>query len=50
MLIGLQWGPQELFYATAVPALISTLTLIALSFTIKLPDQATAQRPAPIAH
>ena len=50
MLIGLQWGPQELFYATAVPALISTLTIIALSFTIKLPDHATAQRPAPIAH
>ena len=50
MLIGLQWGPQELFYATAVPALVSTLTIIALSFTIKLPDQSPAQRPAPVAH
>jgi AAHS family 4-hydroxybenzoate transporter-like MFS transporter len=50
VLIGLQWGPQELFYATAVPALISTLTIIALSFTIRLPDQAPAQRSAPIAH
>jgi AAHS family 4-hydroxybenzoate transporter-like MFS transporter len=50
MLIGLEWGPQELFYATAVPALISTLTIIALWTKIKLPDQAAAQRPAPVAH
>jgi AAHS family 4-hydroxybenzoate transporter-like MFS transporter len=50
VLIGWQWGPQELFYATAVPALVSTLTIIALSFTIRLPDQATAQRSASIAH
>jgi len=49
-LLGLNWGPRELFLAAAVPALISTLTIIALSFTIKLPDQATAQRSAPIAH
>jgi MFS transporter, AAHS family, 4-hydroxybenzoate transporter len=50
MLIGLNWGPQELFYATAVPALISTLTIIALWSKIKLPDHAAAQRPAPVAH
>ena len=49
-LLGLNWGPRELFLAAAVPALISTLTIIALSFTIKLPDQPTAQRSAPIAH
>jgi len=50
MLLGLNWGPRELFLAAAVPALISTLTIVALSFTIKLPDQATAQRSAPVAH
>jgi AAHS family 4-hydroxybenzoate transporter-like MFS transporter len=49
-LIGLQWGPQELFYATALPALVTTLTIIALSFIVKLPDHAPAQRPAPVAH
>ena len=49
-LLGLNWGPRELFLAAAVPALVSTLTIIALSFTIKLPDQATAQRSAPVAH
>jgi len=49
-LLGLNWGPRELFLAAAVPALISTLTIIALSLTIKLPDQAPAQRSAPIAH
>jgi AAHS family 4-hydroxybenzoate transporter-like MFS transporter len=49
-LLGLNWGPRELFLAAEVPALISTLTIIALSFTIKLPDQPTAQRSAPIAH
>jgi hypothetical protein len=48
--LGLNWGPRELFLAASVPALSSTLTIIALSFTIKLPDQPTAQRSAPIAH
>ena len=43
-------GSARTVLAAAVPALISTLTIIALSFTIKLPDQATAQRSAPIAH
>jgi MFS transporter, AAHS family, 4-hydroxybenzoate transporter len=50
VLIGWEWGPQELFFATALPALISTLTIIALSFTIKLPDHAQARQPASVAH
>jgi AAHS family 4-hydroxybenzoate transporter-like MFS transporter len=49
-LIGLQWGPQELFYATAVPALISTLTIVALSFTMKSPESTATQRPAAVGH
>jgi AAHS family 4-hydroxybenzoate transporter-like MFS transporter len=50
MLIGLQWGPQELFYATAVPAFISTLTMVALMFRMKLPAHAATAQPAPVAH
>ena len=49
----LQWqrGTQELFWAAAVPALISTITMVALLFTMKLPaTTAAAQRPAPAAH
>jgi len=49
-LLGLQWGPQELFWAAAVPAAISTLTMVALLFTMKLPTHAAAQRPAPATH
>jgi len=46
-----QWGTQELFWAAAVPALISTVTMVALLFTMKLPTTAAAaQRPAPAAH
>jgi MFS transporter, AAHS family, 4-hydroxybenzoate transporter len=51
MLLGLEWGPRELFLAAAVPAFVSTLTMIALMFTMKLPAQTTtAARPAPVAH
>jgi AAHS family 4-hydroxybenzoate transporter-like MFS transporter len=46
-----QWGTQELFWAAAVPALVSTFTMVALLFTMKLPSTAAAaQRPAPAAH
>jgi AAHS family 4-hydroxybenzoate transporter-like MFS transporter len=46
-----QWGTQELFWAAAVPALISTVTMVAMMFTMKLPGQSTAtQRPAPVTH
>ena len=37
MLLARQWGPQQLFLAAAVPALISTITMIVLRFTINLP-------------
>jgi AAHS family 4-hydroxybenzoate transporter-like MFS transporter len=46
-----QWGPQDLFWAAAVPALISTVTMVAMMFTMKLPaTTAATQRPAPVAH
>ena len=46
-----QWGPQDLFWAAAVPALVSTVTMVAMMFTMKLPaTTAATQRPAPVAH
>jgi len=50
VLLGLEWGPQQLFWAAAVPAFVSTLTMVALLFTMKLPVRTPAQRPAPVAH
>ena len=50
MLLGLNWGPRELFLAAAVPALISTVTMVAMMFAMKLPRSAATQRPAPVGH
>jgi AAHS family 4-hydroxybenzoate transporter-like MFS transporter len=49
-LIEWQWGTQQLFWAAALPALVSTLTMIALFFTMKLPSAAGAERAAEAAH
>ena len=38
MLLARQWGPQQLFLAAAVPALISTITMLVLRLTIRLPE------------
>jgi AAHS family 4-hydroxybenzoate transporter-like MFS transporter len=43
-LLGLNWGPQELFLAAAVPALVSTITIVALMFAMKLPRSTARQR------
>jgi AAHS family 4-hydroxybenzoate transporter-like MFS transporter len=40
VLIGQKWTEQQLFWAAAVPALVTTLTFVMLSFTMKLPDKA----------
>jgi len=50
LLLGLNWGPRELFLAAAVPALISTLTMVGLMFAMKLPRPTATQRPAPATH
>ena len=50
MLLGLNWGPQELFLAAAVPALDLDADDHRAVVHIKLPDHAAAQRSAPIAH
>jgi AAHS family 4-hydroxybenzoate transporter-like MFS transporter len=50
VLLGREWSTQQLFWAAALPALISTLTMGAMLFTMKLPGPAPAQRPAPVGH
>ena len=45
-----QWTNQQLFWAAAVPALISTLTLVALMFVMKGRAGAAVPGPAPIGH
>jgi AAHS family 4-hydroxybenzoate transporter-like MFS transporter len=50
VLLGRQWDAQQLFWAAAVPALISTVTMGAMLFTMKLREPAATQRPAPVAH
>lgn len=45
-----QWTNQQLFWAAAVPALISTLTLIALMFVMKGRAPAPAPGAAPVGH
>jgi hypothetical protein len=45
-----QWTPQQLFWAAAVPALISTLTFVVLMAAMKNRVPAPAAGAAPIAH
>jgi AAHS family 4-hydroxybenzoate transporter-like MFS transporter len=49
-LMAAQWGPQQLFWAAAVPAMVSTLTFVALWFAMKNQAPVTSGRPAPIGH
>jgi MFS transporter, AAHS family, 4-hydroxybenzoate transporter len=49
-LIGWQWGPQQLFWAAAIPAAISTLAMATLSLTMKGAEPAPAKSVAPAAH
>ena len=45
-----QWTNQQLFWAAAVPALVSTLTLVALRFAMKGHAPAPSAGAAPIGH
>jgi AAHS family 4-hydroxybenzoate transporter-like MFS transporter len=40
VLIGQKWTEQQLFWAAAAPALVTTLTFVMLTFTMKLPEKA----------
>jgi AAHS family 4-hydroxybenzoate transporter-like MFS transporter len=50
VLIGQKWTEQQLFWAAAAPALVTTLTFVMLSFTMKLPTSTPAARAAPAGH
>ena len=45
-----QWGTQQLFWAAAVPAAVSAMTMFMLRFVIKGEAPAPAAGAAPIAH
>jgi AAHS family 4-hydroxybenzoate transporter-like MFS transporter len=48
MLMANKWTTQQLFMAAALPALISTITMVVLRFTMPATDPTGA--PAPLAH
>jgi AAHS family 4-hydroxybenzoate transporter-like MFS transporter len=48
-LIGLKWSSQQLFYAAAVPALISALVMFSLRWVIK-PEATTSAKDAVLVH
>jgi len=48
-LIGRQWGSEELFYAAAVPAVVSTVVMLVMRGVYKETTAARAT-PAPLAH
>jgi AAHS family 4-hydroxybenzoate transporter-like MFS transporter len=49
VLIGRQWGSEELFYAAAIPALISTVVMLVMRVVYRENVVARAE-PAPLAH
>jgi AAHS family 4-hydroxybenzoate transporter-like MFS transporter len=49
-LIAAQWTAQQLFWAAALPALVSTLTFVVLLFVMKGHAPAPARGPAPVGH
>jgi AAHS family 4-hydroxybenzoate transporter-like MFS transporter len=49
VLLGRQWGSEELFYAAAVPAVISTLVMLIMRGVYK-ENPAARAAPAPLAH
>jgi AAHS family 4-hydroxybenzoate transporter-like MFS transporter len=49
VLIGRQWGSEELFYAAAVPAVVSTVVMLIMRGVYR-EDAAARAAPAPLAH
>ena len=48
ILLAQQWTPQQLFWAAAVPALVSTAVILTLRVVMRMPAPSAAA--APIAH
>jgi MFS transporter, AAHS family, 4-hydroxybenzoate transporter len=49
-LMAAEWTPQQLFWAAALPAFLSTLTFVALKFAMKNQAPAPTVRAAPVGH
>ena len=49
-LMAAQWTPQQLFWAAALPAVVTTLTFVALWFAMKNHEPAAVSGPAPVGH
>jgi AAHS family 4-hydroxybenzoate transporter-like MFS transporter len=50
MLIGMGWMPRDLFYAAAIPALISALTMFSMRWVIKPQEDRVASKSEVLAH
>jgi len=50
MLLGMGWMPRELFYAAAIPALISALTMFSMRWVIKPQEDRVATKSQVLAH
>ena len=48
ILLAAQWTPQQLFWAAAVPALVSTVVILTLRVVMRLP--VASANAAPVAH
>ena len=50
-LLQARWAPQQLFWAAALPAFISTLVVVTLRFVLGVaPGAPSAAEPAPLLH
>jgi AAHS family 4-hydroxybenzoate transporter-like MFS transporter len=49
-LMAAQWTPQQLFWAASIPALVSTVTFVALFFAMRNQAPMTSARTAPVGH
>jgi AAHS family 4-hydroxybenzoate transporter-like MFS transporter len=49
-LLGIGWMPRDLFYAAAVPALISAITMFSLRWVMKPPQERSVAKSEVLAH
>jgi AAHS family 4-hydroxybenzoate transporter-like MFS transporter len=50
MLLGMGWMPRDLFYAAAIPALISAFTMFSMRWVIKPQEDSAASKSQVLAH
>ena len=49
-LVGAGWAPREIFYAAAIPAFISAVTMLGLRFVIKTTKNDAREKSEVLAH